>query len=126
MIPLYQKLAVTFQAYENCVKNGNEEWGARHLETIQALEKNHLPSGSGFDAGTLLDIKNSHSEKLVFHTSFHHMDQHGTYDGWTSHKVTVRGNLAFGFTLKVSGKNRNDVKELIADMFDTALRVQVE
>ena len=54
------------------------------------------------------------------------MNDAGSYDGWTDHVITVRPSLAFGFELKISGPNRNDIKEYIHDTFDTALSAEID
>jgi hypothetical protein len=126
MTPLYRKLAGLLLAVENCEKTGNKVWREKHRETIKALAEKHLPRGSGFDNGTKLDLDSSEPEKLVFQTSFHHMNNAGMYTGWTEHKVTVKGSLVYGFTLTVSGQNRNDIKDFISDMFQESLNTEVE
>ena len=95
-------------------------WESR-LETELA---NLLPSGSGFDCGTKLDIEASKPNRLVFITSFHHMDEHGGYDGWTEHKIIVTPSLVYGFELRVTGKDRNDIKDYIAEVMHGALSVK--
>ena len=76
--PFYRAIASTLQARINCEKRGNYEWHARHLERIESLVKAHAPSGSGFDNGTRFDVDASTPERLVFTTSFHHMDERGS------------------------------------------------
>jgi hypothetical protein len=73
------------------------------------------PSGSGFDNGTQID--EDRSDVLRFATAFHHMDECGMYDGWTEHTIRVKPSLAWGFDLKVSGRDRNGIKDYIADVF---------
>lgn len=85
------------------------------------IVKRYMPSGSGFDSGTKIDIDRSTAEKLVFTTSFHHMNDGGFYDGWTEHTVTVRPSLVLGETLTISGRDRSDVKEFIHQVFQSAL-----
>lgn len=118
---LAQRIASMLMAIENCEKSNNLEWRDKHEENLEKLVKDHLPSGSGFDNGTILDRDKSTPEKLVFSTSFHHTDEGGMYDGWTEHTVTVRSSLVFGYTINVSGKNRNDIKEYIAESFHISL-----
>jgi hypothetical protein len=79
---LYSELASLIQARKNCIASRNEEWEAKHEATILSLVKDNLPSGSGFDSGTKIDLDASHGERLVFFTDFHHMDESGFYDGW--------------------------------------------
>jgi hypothetical protein len=116
---LYRLIATTVDAYHRCVENGNE-WSARHAGTLRTLES-LLPSGSGIDSGTTIDLDASTGEKLVLRTSYHHMNDGGYYDGWTDHTVTVTASLMFGINIKISGRNRNDIKEYLHQTFDCAL-----
>lgn len=119
--PVVQSIASKLDAMNNCREKGNDEWLAKHEEAIEQLVSQHFPSGSGFDSGTKLYVDHSEPERLVFSTSFHHMDQHGSYDGWTYHDVVVKPSLVFGYTLRVTGKDRNDVKDYIAEAFRQSL-----
>jgi len=118
---VYQEIARTFGARLTCQKTGNTEWAARHEETLARLCAEWLPRGGGFDTGTHMLLDESKPERLVFRTSYHHMTDHGYYDGWTEHSVVVTPSLAQGFDLKVKGLNRNDVKDYIAETFHIAL-----
>lgn len=122
---LYAKLASLLVANHNCLSSGNIEWAERHACEIDRIVKKHFPSGSGFDSGTSFDFSASRADKLVFNTSFHHMNDAGYYDGWTEHSVTVRPSLAFGCTLKISGRDRNQIKDYIADCFSAALNEEI-
>ena len=114
---LYQVIAQTFAAYQNCEKSGNAEWMERHAEKIESIVKERFPRGSGFDSGTSFDWQAATPEKLVFVTYFYHISEQGGYDGWSEHRITVRPSLVFGFTLTVSGKNRNRIKDYISEVF---------
>ena len=52
------------------------------------------------------------------------MDEHGGYDGWTEHKIIVTPSLVYGFELRVTGKDRNDIKDYIAEVMHGALSVK--
>jgi len=121
-LPLYQLIARAGDAADNCAKNGNEEWRQAWQELLEKCEE-LLPSGSGFDAGTA--IEHASAKKIVLRTSFHHMNESGFYDGWTEHVVTITPNLVTEFELKISGRNRNGVKEYIAEVFYDVLRQEV-
>jgi hypothetical protein len=123
---LYQEIASLMQARRNCETSNNTEWAMKHGQRIVTLVDDYLPSGSGFDAGTKLLIPQSTPERLVFQTSYHHMDDVGGYDGWTEHEVVVTPSLVFGFNLRVTGSNRNDIKDYIAEVFQAALTVQLD
>lgn len=113
-------MAPTQQAHSN-------EWSAKHSNTIRQLVDDYMPSGSGFDNGTQLYFDASHAERLVFTTAFHHMDSDsGMYITWTEHTVTVTPSFIGGFNIRVSGRNRNDIKDHIGDTFAEALRMEIK
>lgn len=60
------------------------------------------------------------TQAIAAMTTAHQNCDSGMYDGWTEHKVTVTPSFS-GFDITVSGRNRNGIKEYIADMFYTAL-----
>lgn len=123
---LYQRLASLVAARLNCMASGNDEWLNKHETKINVLTKGHMPSGSGFDLGTQIDLDKSYGNKLVFSTSFHHMNEHGYYDGWTSHQISIIPDLQFGFQLTVAGRNRNNIKDYIAEVVGNVLNEEVE
>ncbi len=130
---LYSELSGLIQARRNSAQNiakrpeasNSQYWCDKHRDTIDSLVKQHMPHGSGFDAGTIIDLDASHADKLVFHTSFHHMNDGGFYDGWTEHTITVTPALHGDFHLRISGRNRNDIKEMVYQDFDYLLRTDV-
>lgn len=106
-----------FQAIAQALASKNEE-------KIEELAK-YLPSGSGFDAGSEL-LEESTPGKLIIQADFHHLCDNGYYVGWSEHKVIVTPSLAWGFDIKVTGRDRRQVKEYIADTFHHALSREVE
>lgn len=127
---LYSELATAVAARRNCAQtvNGmpkNAEWFDKWSDRIDEL-MDLMPSGSGFDSGTKIDLDASHAEKLVFTTAYHHMNDAGYYDGWTEHTITVTPSFAFKCNIRISGRNRNGIKEYIADTFEHHLAQEVE
>jgi hypothetical protein len=125
-VKIFQSIAQSFVAMENCRRLGNDEWFETHRGNILELCRNKMPSGSGFDDGTSFDFSASKPNKLVFITSFHHMTNDGFYDGWTSHTVTVVPAFSSDIDMRISGKDHNDIKDYIADVFRDALREETE
>jgi hypothetical protein len=123
---LYQMLAQIVDARLRCQRDGNIDWFGKHTHRLFDLMKQYLPSGSGFDNGTKLDLDKSNADKLVFATDFHHMNDTGYYVGWTSHRVVVTPSLGFGFTLRVTGRDKNNIKDYIAESFEMDLNAMVE
>ncbi len=120
---LYQKLASTLAAIENCKRSNNAVWQEKHEATLADLMA-EMPSGSGFDNGTTLSDQSTF-EKLIFETAFHHMAESGVYDGWSEHIVTVTGSLLYGFVIKISGRDRNGIKDYIGEVFENVLSADV-
>lgn len=124
-----QRAASLILAIQNCQKpgfNGHLDYPAKHIEALEALARDYLPRGSGFDRGCTFDVDASRADCLVIRTAFHHMDENGYYCGWSDHVVRVRADLAFGFTVSVSGRNVRDIKDYIADTFHSAMSEIVE
>lgn len=124
--PLYAVLAALVGAYRRCVDTQNVAWMDNHRLRIQTLVREHMPSGSGTDSGTRLDLEKSKENRLHFCTAFHHMSDSGMYDGWTHHDVIVTPHLAYGIDVKITGPNRNDIKNLIHEVFWHDLTQEVE
>jgi hypothetical protein len=121
----YQRFARTLQAFENSIKNENEEWIEKHYSHLQEIMKS-APSGSGIDNGFHWDEDSSNHNKLVFTFEFHHMNENGYYDGWTSHKAIVTPLLSFDYSLKITGSNRNEIKDYLHDTISMWLDEEIE
>ena len=109
----YSALAQAIQWYNDTT----EEFKGQAKDKIKTLEK-QLPSGSGVDAGSSVNLKLSTSQKIVIDTAFHHMDGNGYYDGWTEHKVIITPCLKYGYSIRITGRNRNQIKDYLYDLFD--------
>lgn len=109
------ELAGTFQAYLNCKKSNNGEWAIIHASTIETMCE-LLPHGSGIDSGMKFLWDESTGQKLVFTCDFHHMDENGMYDGWTEHKVIITPSFPFGYTMRITGRDRDMIKEYLHDL----------
>lgn len=124
---LYSELATAIEARLGCLEpSANEsqrEWVSKWTERIERMQ-DMLPHGNGFDNGTKIDLDASHATKLVFHTSYHHMNDGGFYVGWTEHTITVTPTFR-GIAIRVSGRNVNEIKDYIGKEFDYALEHEV-
>lgn len=122
MTKVVTRIAQTVSAIAHCEASDRDMSNAidKHQERLDALMED-APCGSGIDMGTKLDRDASEANRLVFVTSFHHMNEHGFYDGWTEHKVIVTPCLVHGFTLRLTGRDRNAIKDYLGDVFQTWL-----
>lgn len=119
------KLSNSLQAYKTCIERGNTEWEEKHRENIEEMLKN-LPSGSGLDNGVKFDWDNSTANKLIFSFGFHHLNEGGFYDGWTQHKLTLKPAFIHGYEMKISGPDRNWVKDYLSDLFHEVFQLEHE
>lgn len=119
---LYQKIARLIA----CINSAPDSNMFDTWETeLTNIERNVLPHGSGFDSGCRI-LNTSRRNRIEISCDFHHMDEHGYYDGWSEHVVIVQPCLQYGFTLKVTGRNRDGIKEYIADVFHELLNMEVK
>jgi len=117
---LYKELAGTIQARLNCIQNKNQDWIQKHEDKISELI-DRLPHGSGLDGDNIINLDKSNGEKIIIETSFHHMDENGMYDGWTEHKLIITASLIFGLHIKIIGRDKNNIKEYLHEIFHYAL-----
>jgi hypothetical protein len=97
-----------------------------HKANIDLIAREYLPSGSGFDAGTQVDLFNSKLTKIRLTTRYHHMNENGIYDGWTGHNITLRPTFLGARITAITGKNRNDIKGYIGETILHALEQEVD
>jgi hypothetical protein len=117
---LLQHIASLIVARLNCQANGNTEWRDKHEETLAFIAANLLPSGSGVDSGSDILLDHCTTNRIVLACSFHHMNEGGYYDGWTHHTIVLTPSFD-GFNLRVTGTDRNQIKEYLADLFHNCL-----
>lgn len=120
-----KRLSGIFDAYLNCIKSNNKEWKDKHEDTINEMLKT-LPSGSGIDAGIEFNWDKSTPEKLLFIFGFHHMNDAGYYDGWSHHNLIITPSLQFGYRMEITGKDRNQIKEYLYQLFYDVFTIQTE
>ena len=60
------------------------------------------------------------ASRIVLECSFHHMNEAGYYDSWTEHRITVRPTFD-SLDIHISGRNRNDIKEYLHEVYALAL-----
>jgi len=116
---VYQGIANKLQAIaylENKNSCLNKQFIDIHQDAIDEIMST-APSGSGFDSGTELNREETRCNRLVFNTSFHHMNEYGMYSGWSEHSVIVTPDLTTDIDIRVTGRNRDEIKDYIAETF---------
>lgn len=111
-IPTYRALARVLAQQTGC----NDHWRPRVDEHLKRI-MDSAPSGSGIDSGTKLDDRST-PEKIVFNVGYHHMNDGGYYDGWTEHQIIITPSLCFGMSMRITGPNRNDIKDYLGQVYE--------
>jgi len=106
---------------ERAQNNESAQWGDIARDRLAKLVR-MLPSGSGIDSGT--ELISADSSKIVLSAGFHHMNENGYYDGWTEHRITIRAQFG-GIDVTIGGRNRNDIKEYLGELYHSALSADV-
>lgn len=112
-----QALSEALQAAANCEKALNRsEWLQRHRATIASILR-EAPSGSGIDNGTKLDEQRTGTQRIVFVVDWHRMNEHGSYCGWRTYRVTLRPTFS-GVDVDVTGRDNGDgTKDYLAEVY---------
>lgn len=106
-----------------------DEFRIEKMDKLDELS-NLLPSGSGIDSGCAIDEEMSTKNKIVIHSSFHHLDNNGFYCGWSNFDIIVTPDLFQDFNLKIVGRNAiypafSDTKEYLYSVFYDALNKNI-
>lgn len=117
---LVELIAIAAASGERCRVNGNP-YAANHDATLDAIEADFLPSGSGIDNGTKIARDASDGARVTLLCSYHHMNENGMYCGWSDYRITARPDFEVGVALTITGRNVNDIKSYLADVFGTCL-----
>jgi len=120
---VYSEISCALQAYRNCIQSGNETWEEKWEERIESLV-NKLPSGAGITTLNF-DMEKSNPNKLIFTFSYAHYTECGFHDGYTDHKLIVTPDLYYGANLNITGRNKNDVKDYLYEIFNSAMFEEV-
>ena len=93
-------------------------------ESILSMIEQELPHGSGFNNQWLMKLTtptrvNAMGEYLC-------MNENGMYDGWTEHKAIITPSLINDFDIRITGRDRNQIKNYLIGIFDDTLRMDCE
>ena len=128
-------LSSKLTAIRNCQGNEDTTWEDRHRNALETIVRDFLPSGSGIDCGTELDEDLTTPERLAFRFSYHHMDENGSYAGWTNHTCDCTASLCYGLSLEIKTEGTSPkaaeysdagLIDYLHDTFEAALRTQLE
>lgn len=103
--------------YQRCIKQ-HDTYNANDAQEQISKMLALLPTGSGLDNGVQFDNVKSTPNKLVFKFSYHHMNN-GSYTKWTTHTLVLTPSFAIGYDMKITGKDLNQIKEYLYDLFST-------
>ena len=106
------ELANLINAIKHC-KPAYQDLANSTIDEMDSL----LPHGSGIDGICEIDRNNSTIDKIIVNLEYHHLNDAGYYEGWTSHQVILTPSFIGGFDLKVTGKDKNGIKDYLSNLF---------
>lgn len=113
---VYKEIAQCLNGYGKVSKDIQE----KKEEILDYIEKEILPSGSGFDCGCKI-IREKFSEKIKISFDYHHMDENGYYCEWTEHTVIITPSLLFDINMRITGPDKRQSKDYFCDVFSDLL-----
>ena len=113
----YQIIATALASLYYCREHGTPDSAELWEDKIKRILET-APHGSGIDGDGVMLSDESKPDRLVFHFDFHHLNDVGFYTHWSTYKVIVKPSLAFGYTLRIVGENRNGIKDYFGELFD--------
>lgn len=124
---LYKKIASNLTWRDSLIKSPPQSyqnwWSKVQEDEFHELE-DMLPSGSGIDSGCKID-PGSKPDRIIITFSYHFMNETGYY-GWEDYRLYITPSLAYDFNMRITGPNRQQIKDYFYDMFDHVLRAEVE
>lgn len=123
---IIQRLAELIAQRKNCMTSNNMAWLHTTEARIEYIRAHLLPHGSGIDGKNVIDLEKSTDTKIVIRTSFHHMNEHGFYCGWTSHTLTFRPSFLSAMDIVISGRDREGIKGYLHETFCYALAQELD
>lgn len=121
---LYQVIASAVDSHKRCKESGNS-FASQWEDTLDTIERDYLPHGSGIDSGTKIDRDKTTATRIVLTFGFHHMDSNGFYCGWTDYTAVITPSFD-GIDLRITGRDRNGIKEYLHQTFDYCLNETAE
>ena len=121
MKTLIEQISRIVEARKNCEQSNNTIWFDKHSETLERIEEEFLPHGSGIDCGCKIDLERSNIKQVYINFSFHFMDEQGCYKGWGDFTLKIVPSFS-GIDMYLHGKNRDNIKDYLYDVFYTVLQ----
>lgn len=121
---VYQAIAKCAIEYQRALLNQDVPKQLAALETVRHLEK-HLPHGSGFNNGTLIEIEKCNAMRLVIVTNFHKMDENGLYGGWNKYTIKLYPSFLQDYTYLIQGRENQGLRSFVADEILDSLEQEV-
>lgn len=127
--PIYQQIARQI-SHRQRLLNSDEDTSKGLSDCEDKLDDlaDLLPSGSGIDDGTRIDLEKSRPDMVILNSSYHVMID-GMYSYWRDYTVTIFPSLCFPFMLDIDldePENTDDIQDYLYQTYEQALTEEVE
>jgi hypothetical protein len=116
---VYEKMASLLAEYNKYI--GENEQKRMLRRAIEEFVAEYMPKGGGWKDGTSIDLTESNDSEIVLRGTYYHVISYGNYGAPTEHKILIDASLSRGFKVKVTGRDKNDVKDELYERFVGAL-----
>lgn len=114
IMKLYQKIARVASQ-----KNAILKW--QEFDKLQKL----LPIGNGIEAKSVILLKST-EKRIVIDTAYWHPNVSYETSRWTDHQIVITPSFEGEINIRVTGKNLNNIKEYLNEVFREALMKEYE
>ena len=90
------------------------------IEKELTLFKEVLPNGNGIEAGCVISLKST-KKRIVIDTLYWHTNDSDETSRWTAHQVIITPSFEREINIRITGKNKDNVKDYLHDIFREAL-----
>jgi len=112
---LYQKIARVASQKDAMLKR-------EEFVKLQEL----LPIGNGSDMGCVISKKKSTEKRIVIYTAYWHPKDSFETSQWTHHEIVITPSFEGEIKIRVTGKNVDNIKEYLEEVFRKALMKEYE
>lgn len=112
---MYQKIARVASQKDAMLKR-------EELVMLQEL----LPIGNGINYGCVISLKKSTEKRIVIYTAYWHPNDSYETSRWTHHQIVITPSFEREINIRVTGKNVDNIKEYLQEVFREALMKEYE
>ena len=110
--------------YQKIARVASQKYAMLKWEEFVMLQK-LLPIGNGIEKECVISLKST-KKRIVIDTAYWHPNDNYETGLWTDHQVVITPSFEGEINIRVTGKNVDNIKEYINEVFRKALMKEYE